>query len=204
MAHARAAWARSIGYVEAHGRRRHRGRTIEGEGLTRAFRAGTQDVGFCGSVGQEQSGATVVAAGAAGVIKTALPCASSVCRASPNSSSHPAVPFDGSPFTVNAAPKTGTRRPACRGGPGSARSAGRDNATGDGGGAAARADGGRRGPNCRCCGTHAGGARRAVTRLADHSTRTRLVWPTWPGPGGRTQKPSRTGRRSRRRRCRTR
>ena len=64
---------RSIGYVEAHGTATPLGDPIEIEGLTRAFRRSTADTGFCriGSV-KSNVGHLVIAAGAAGVIKTAL------------------------------------------------------------------------------------------------------------------------------------
>ncbi|MGY0560481.1 amino acid adenylation domain-containing protein [Luteimonas sp. A277] len=74
MAHADAGVEpRSIGYVEAHGTATPMGDPIEIEGLTRAFRQGTRDTGFCvvGSV-KSNIGHTLMAAGAAGVIKTAL------------------------------------------------------------------------------------------------------------------------------------
>lgn len=73
MAHADAGVdPRSIGYVETHGTATPMGDPIEIEGLTRAFRQGTQDTGFCvvGSV-KSNVGHTLMAAGAAGVIKTA-------------------------------------------------------------------------------------------------------------------------------------
>ena len=73
MAHADAGVdPRSIGYVETHGTATPMGDPIEIEGLTRAFRQGTDDTGFCvvGSV-KSNLGHTLMAAGAAGVIKTA-------------------------------------------------------------------------------------------------------------------------------------
>ncbi|MFT3761943.1 MAG: amino acid adenylation domain-containing protein [Pseudoxanthomonas sp.] len=73
MAHADAGVEpRSIGYVETHGTATPMGDPIEIEGLTRAFRLGTEDTGFCvvGSV-KSNLGHTLMAAGAAGVIKTA-------------------------------------------------------------------------------------------------------------------------------------
>src|SRR5690606_38149854 len=73
MAHADAGVSpRDIGYVEAHGTATPLGDPIEIEGLTRAFRMGTADTGFCrvGSV-KSNVGHLVIAAGAAGVIKTA-------------------------------------------------------------------------------------------------------------------------------------
>ena len=74
MAHDRAQVdPRSISYVEAHGTATPLGDPIEIEGLTKAFRRGTADTGFCriGSV-KSNVGHLVIAAGAAGVIKTAL------------------------------------------------------------------------------------------------------------------------------------
>lgn len=105
MAHDRAGVdPRSIGYVETHGTATPLGDPIEIEGLTRAFRRGTQDVGFCrvGSV-KSNVGHLLIAAGATGVIKTALALRERKLPAvvhfrEPN----PAVPFAGSPFTVNA------------------------------------------------------------------------------------------------------
>ena len=104
MAHDRAGVdPRSIGYVETHGTATPLGDPIEIEGLTRAFRRSTQDVGFCrvGSV-KSNVGHLLIAAGAAGVIKTALALRERKLPAvahfrAPN----PAVPFAGSPFTVN-------------------------------------------------------------------------------------------------------
>ena len=65
--------ARTISYVEAHGTATPVGDPIEIEGLTEAFRRDTADCGYC-AIGSVKSniGHTVVAAGAAGVIKTAL------------------------------------------------------------------------------------------------------------------------------------
>src|SRR5690606_30162639 len=73
MAHADAGVdPRSIGYVETHGTATPMGDPIEIEGLTRAFRLGTDENGFCvvGSV-KSNIGHTLMAAGAAGVIKSA-------------------------------------------------------------------------------------------------------------------------------------
>lgn len=73
MAHADAGVdPRTIGYVETHGTATPMGDPIEIEGLTRAFRLGTRDNGFCivGSV-KSNIGHTLMAAGAAGVIKSA-------------------------------------------------------------------------------------------------------------------------------------
>ena len=94
---------RSISYVETHGTATPMGDPVEIEGLTRAFRRGTDDVGFC-RIGSLKSnvGHMVIAAGAAGVIKTALSLAAEKLPASihfqrPN----PKVDFAGSPFLVN-------------------------------------------------------------------------------------------------------
>jgi len=64
---------RSISYVEAHGTATPLGDPIEVEALTRAFRLGTQDTGFCqlGSI-KSNFGHLTAAAGVAGLIKTAL------------------------------------------------------------------------------------------------------------------------------------
>ncbi len=64
---------RTITYVETHGTATPLGDPIEVEALTQAFRAGTADRGFCalGSI-KSNIGHTVIAAGGAGLIKTAL------------------------------------------------------------------------------------------------------------------------------------
>jgi amino acid adenylation domain-containing protein len=94
---------RSIGYVETHGTATPIGDPIELEGLTRAFRQGTADTGFC-RIGSLKSnvGHMVIAAGAAGVIKTAFALAErklppSLHFRAPN----PAIDFAASPFVVN-------------------------------------------------------------------------------------------------------
>ncbi|WP_305076412.1 polyketide synthase [Pseudoxanthomonas sp. PXM02] len=96
---------RDIGYVEAHGTATPLGDPIEIEGLTKAFRRGTADTGFCrvGSV-KSNVGHLVIAAGAAGVIKTA--CAlreeripATVHFTRPN----PTIDFASTPFVVNGA-----------------------------------------------------------------------------------------------------
>lgn len=65
--------AKDIGYVEAHGTATPLGDPIEVEALTRAYREFTPDRGFCalGSV-KSNVGHLVIAAGATGLIKTAL------------------------------------------------------------------------------------------------------------------------------------
>ncbi len=64
---------RSIGYIEAHGTGTPLGDPIEIAGLTQAFRAGTQDTGFC-AIGSLKTniGHLDAAAGIAGLIKAAL------------------------------------------------------------------------------------------------------------------------------------
>src|SRR5262249_39803894 len=72
------------------------------EGLTRAFRARTQDVGFCG-IGSLKSniGHTVIAAGAAGVMKTALALRNELIPASLHfEAPNPKIDFQSSPFRV--------------------------------------------------------------------------------------------------------
>lgn len=105
MAHDRAGVdPRSISYVETHGTATPVGDPIEVEGLTRAFRRGTQDVGFCriGSV-KSNVGHLVIAAGAAGVIKTALALSERRIPATAHfQAPNPAIDFAGSPFVVNA------------------------------------------------------------------------------------------------------
>ena len=104
MAHADAGVdARSISYVEAHGTATPIGDPIEIEGLTSAFRRDTGDIGFC-HVGSLKSnvGHMVIAAGAAGVIKTAFALAEQ--RIPPTvhfQAANPGIDFAGSPFVVN-------------------------------------------------------------------------------------------------------
>ncbi|MCX7514607.1 polyketide synthase [Frateuria sp. STR12] len=104
MAHADAGVeARSISYVEAHGTATPIGDPIELEGLTRAFRHTTTDVGFCrlGSV-KSNLGHTVMAAGAAGVIKTALALAERRLPATLHyRAPNPSIDLANSPFVVN-------------------------------------------------------------------------------------------------------
>lgn len=94
--------ARSVSYVEAHGTATPMGDPVEVEALTRAFRQHTAEVGFCrlGSL-KSNVGHMVIAAGAAGVIKTALALAHetlppSIHYTAPN----PGIDFAHSPFTV--------------------------------------------------------------------------------------------------------
>lgn len=97
--------ARSISYVETHGTATPMGDPVEIEALTRAFRRDTDDVGYCriGSV-KSNLGHLVIAAGATGVIKTALALAHeqippSIHYSSPN----PKIDFATSPLIVNDA-----------------------------------------------------------------------------------------------------
>ncbi|QSX75472.1 amino acid adenylation domain-containing protein [Lysobacter arenosi] len=105
MAHDRAGIdPRSISYVEAHGTATPLGDPIEIEGLTRAFRRGTADTGFC-RIGSLKSnvGHLVTAAGAAGVIKTALALDEKRIPASIHfDSANPTIDFASTPFVVNA------------------------------------------------------------------------------------------------------
>ncbi len=96
--------ARSIDYVEAHGTATPLGDPIELEGLRQAFRRSSADTGFCriGSV-KSNVGHLVIAAGATGVIKTALSLAEQQIPASLHfSAPNPALALAGSPFVVNA------------------------------------------------------------------------------------------------------
>src|SRR5271166_1581461 len=95
--------ARSIGYVECHGTATPLGDPIEVAGLTRAFRAATNDVGFCalGSV-KPNVGHLDAAAGVAGLINTALALQhrqmpATLLFETPN----PHIAFEGGPFYVN-------------------------------------------------------------------------------------------------------
>jgi acyl transferase domain-containing protein len=95
---------RSISYVEAHGTATPMGDPIEIEGLEKAFRRGTSDVGFCriGSV-KTNVGHLVIAAGAAGVIKTAMALEQQKIPASLHfDRANPVIDFHSSPFVVNA------------------------------------------------------------------------------------------------------
>ena len=108
--------ARSISYVEAHGTATPLGDPVEVEALTQAFRRHTRDTGFCrlGSV-KSNVGHTLMAAGAAGVIKTALALRAERLPATihferPN----PKIAFEASPFVVNAHESAWPRGPVPR------------------------------------------------------------------------------------------
>ncbi|MGA8277613.1 MAG: aminotransferase class III-fold pyridoxal phosphate-dependent enzyme, partial [Rhodanobacteraceae bacterium] len=95
--------ARSISYVETHGTATPIGDPIEIEGLTSAFRRSTDDRGFC-AIGSLKSnvGHMVIAAGAAGVIKTALALSERELPASLHMRTpNPNIDFANSPFFVN-------------------------------------------------------------------------------------------------------
>lgn len=94
---------RSIGYVEAHGTATPMGDPIEVEGLTKAFRRGTDDVGFCriGSV-KSNIGHLVIAAGGTGLVKAALSLREERIPATLHyERANPAIDFAASPFIVN-------------------------------------------------------------------------------------------------------
>lgn len=92
----------SISYIEAHGTGTNLGDPIEVAALTRAFRRGTSRQGFCG-IGSLKSniGHVDVAAGAAGLIKTALALERGKIPPSLHfTTANPRIPFGGSPFRV--------------------------------------------------------------------------------------------------------
>ncbi|MEU7241133.1 type I polyketide synthase [Streptomyces sparsogenes] len=92
----------TIGYVEAHGTGTPLGDPIEVAALTRAFREGTEETGFCGLGSVKTNiGHLDTAAGVAGLIKTALmlehgSLVPSLHFTSPN----PDIDFESSPFYV--------------------------------------------------------------------------------------------------------
>lgn len=110
--------ARTIGYVEAHGTATPMGDPIEVAGLTAAYRADSDDTGYCaiGSV-KANLGHLDVASGAIGVIKTALSIHEDVLPPLINfTRPNPKIDFANSPFYVNtrlkAWPSTGWPRRA--------------------------------------------------------------------------------------------
>lgn len=93
-----------ISYVETHGTATPLGDPIEVEGLTLAFRNGTDKNGFCG-IGSIKSniGHLTPAAGVAGLMKTILALRHEVLPASLNfEKPNPAIDLDNSPFYVAA------------------------------------------------------------------------------------------------------
>lgn len=96
--------AQEIGYVEAHGTATPLGDPIEVEALTRAYREFTPDRGFCalGSV-KSNVGHLVIAAGATGLIKTALSLHHELIPKTLHfSEPNPKLELDSSPFFVVA------------------------------------------------------------------------------------------------------
>jgi amino acid adenylation domain-containing protein len=94
----------SIGFVECHGTATPLGDPIEIAGLTRAFRAGTEERGFCaigslkGNVGHMDA-----AAGVAGLIKAALALESGVIPGTAHfQRPNPELALESSPFFVNS------------------------------------------------------------------------------------------------------
>jgi len=98
--------AESVGYVECHGTGTPLGDPIEIAGLTKAFRAYTDKVGFCaiGSV-KTNIGHVDAASGIAGLIKTALALDHKLIPPSLHfRKANPKLALDTSPFYVSAAP----------------------------------------------------------------------------------------------------
>jgi amino acid adenylation domain-containing protein len=95
---------RALSYVEAHGTATPLGDPVEVEALTQVFRADTAETGFCtlGSV-KSNVGHTVIAAGAAGVIKTALALARECLPGTLHyTAPNPHLDLDAGPFRVRA------------------------------------------------------------------------------------------------------
>ncbi|MFZ5442712.1 MAG: amino acid adenylation domain-containing protein [Myxococcota bacterium] len=104
---------RTISYIEAHGTATPLGDPIEIEGLTQAFRAKTQDTGFC-AIGSIKSnfGHLTAAAGIAGLIKTTLALEHAELPPSLHfEKPNPAIDFAKTPFVVNAARTKWTASP---------------------------------------------------------------------------------------------
>lgn len=95
--------ARSITYIEAHGTATPLGDPIEVAALTKAFRLGTEDSGFC-AIGTAKAnvGHLDAAAGVAGVIKTAISLdKKTLPPLAQFSTPNPNIDFANSPFYVN-------------------------------------------------------------------------------------------------------
>jgi amino acid adenylation domain-containing protein/non-ribosomal peptide synthase protein (TIGR01720 family) len=93
----------TIGYVEAHGTGTSLGDPVEIAALTRAFRAGTAETGFC-AIGSLKSsvGHLDAAAGVAGLMQAALCLSHGQLPPTLNfERANPAIDFDESPFVVN-------------------------------------------------------------------------------------------------------
>lgn len=94
--------ARSVSYVEAHGTATPLGDPVEVAALTQAYRHFTADTSFC-SLGSVKSniGHLTIAAGATGVIKTALALANERIPATAHfTTPNPKIDFEHSPFVV--------------------------------------------------------------------------------------------------------
>ncbi len=99
--------ARTIDYVETHGTATPLGDPVELEALTKAYRRHTTDIGFC-RIGSAKSnlGHLVIAAGATGLIKTALALSKEHLPASINFvAPNPKIDFANSPFIVTSTPQ---------------------------------------------------------------------------------------------------
>ncbi len=97
---------RSLSYVEAHGTATPLGDPIEVHALTQAFREHTPDVGFCalGSV-KSNIGHAVIAAGVAGLIKTALALKTHFIPPTLHfTRPNPKLQLESSPFFVSSKP----------------------------------------------------------------------------------------------------
>ena len=95
----------SVGYVETHGTGTHLGDPIEVAALTKAFRGGTDQKGFC-AIGSVKSnfGHLDAAAGVAGLIKAVLALEHRMLPPSLHfEEPNPQIDFAGGPFYVNAA-----------------------------------------------------------------------------------------------------
>jgi amino acid adenylation domain-containing protein len=95
--------ARSISYVEAHGTATPLGDPVELAALTKAFKRHTNDNGFCkiGSI-KSNLGHLVIAAGATGVIKTALALSKQSLPPTLHfDAPNPELDLPNSPFVVN-------------------------------------------------------------------------------------------------------
>ncbi len=110
--------ARSISYVETHGTATPMGDPVEIEALTQAYARHTLDKGFC-AIGSVKSnvGHLIMAAGATGLIKTALALQSECIPPSLHfDTPNPAIDFSATPFVVNNRllpwPRTGVPRRA--------------------------------------------------------------------------------------------
>ncbi|HEX2081288.1 MAG TPA: amino acid adenylation domain-containing protein, partial [Longimicrobium sp.] len=106
---------RSIGYVEAHGTGTTLGDPIEVAALTRAYRAHTQDTGFCGlGSAKTNLGHLDTAAGVTGLIKAALAVRDGVIPASLHfTRPNPRLELERTPFYV-VAQTTGWAGPSPR------------------------------------------------------------------------------------------